>query len=83
MNTCECVCVCIKRTCKQADIARAMRCERRAAEVIKRERAKKGSLEMGEFSVKAIFEGGEFVGSNLLQVSETSSRQDIASSDLT
>lgn len=39
MNTCECVC--ITRKCKQAAIARAMRCERRAAGVIKRENQKR------------------------------------------
>jgi len=36
---------------------------------------------MGEFSVGANFKGGALVGGNLLQVPETSNRQDIASSD--
>lgn len=36
---------------------------------------------MGEFSVGANFKGRALVGSNLLQVPETSNRQDIASSD--
>lgn len=46
-----------------------------------KERGRKCGLKMGEFSVGANFKGGALVGSNLLQVPETSNRQDIASSD--
>lgn len=75
----------IQRTCKKTSHAHATLRDREVQEADSRdgekERGRKCGLKMGEFSVGANFKGGALVGSNLLQVPETSNRQDIASSD--